>query len=120
MAFLACVPGRNAAVGLCGGRCPRSFHYVGDKHLVLFEHAHPVAPLAGEIPVFTHLPRLKRLLHQVAFCTEFGIFLRILVIAEAYDAPRDSKEQEKQYDRLLIFLDKTLTKRGNSLFLRHP
>jgi len=106
MAVFAGIPGGDTAVGLFRG-CPSPFYNIGNEHLVLFEHTHPMTSLAGEIPVLAQLPGLKRLLHHVALCAKFRVFLCISVIPKAYDSPHNCKHQEEQYDRFLVFLYKT-------------
>jgi hypothetical protein len=105
MTVLAGIPGRDTAVGLsCGSLGP--FDDVGNEHLVLFEHVHMMAFLAGEVPVLAQLPGLKRLLHHVALCAKFGVFLCICIIPEADYSPHNRKQQQEKHDRLLVFLDK--------------
>lgn len=64
MAFLAGVPGRNAAVFLPGRFGPPND--ISDEHPVLLENAHYVASLAGEVPVGALPPGLICFLHEVA------------------------------------------------------
>ena len=76
----------------------------------MFEHAYPMTSLAGEVPVLAQLPGLKRLLHHMAGGTEVRVLLGVFVIPETHDPTHYGKQQEEQYDRLLVFLYEMLTK----------
>jgi hypothetical protein len=103
MAALAGIPRRDPSVLLLDGF--RAFQDEGDHHFVLFENVDGVANLTLEIPVFTFLPCLVSVLHEMARHAELRVFLCMAVISESEYAADDRYQEEQCYDSLLVLFD---------------
>jgi hypothetical protein len=100
---LACIPGRYTAMFLFDRVAP--FDDIGDEHPILFEDAHGVACLAGEVSVLARLPGPDRLFHHMAGGAEFRVFPRMFIIAQTNDPPDYRYEKEQDDDRFLILFN---------------
>jgi hypothetical protein len=105
MALSALAPGFFSS-GRLGGGLPTLLHNKGYEKLILFKHANMMTLLANNIPVFSLLPLLIRLLHEVAGNAEIRIFLPIFVISISYNNSQSSNYKKSCENKAFDMINK--------------